>query len=483
MKFTVLLTVCRHLVSAGSFMLALSWSSVFSVAIAQNTFSGAVPNKNLNYSTPPLPEEKTDLTLRDAALLTLQRNPELAAFAKEKRALEGATLQAGLLPNPELSVNVENMGNIQPLTGSINSEKSIAQEVTQQMSSIRIYQLIELGGKRAARVSAALLGETLAEQDYEVRRVELIARVANVFTEVLAGQARLQLAEESQQLAQKVVSAVAKRVQAGKVPPIEETRAEVAFSTTEIELEQAQRDLAAARNRLTLLWGNSTPQFTKALGNLESAIVLPNFEALAERALASPMALRAMKNIEQRKALLDVEQTKRIPNLTVQAGVVNHAVIGGNTAVAAVIIPLPLFDRNQGNILQAHQRVDKAIDEQAALELRLRTELTQAYEALSAAQRETRILRDKIIPAARSTFEVINKGYELGKFGFLEVLDAQRTLFQNQILYVRALANYQRLVNEIERLIAAPIDGASNGVLSPSTINGNNANAASRSGL
>jgi cobalt-zinc-cadmium efflux system outer membrane protein len=62
------------------------------------------------------------------------------------------------------------------------------------------------------------------------------------------------------------------------------------------------------------------------------------------------------------------------------------------------------------------------------------------------------------LPAARSAFEVTNKGYELGKFGFLEVLDAQRTLFQNQVLYVRAFANYHRLVNEIERLIAAPLD-------------------------
>ena len=116
-----------------------------------------------------------------------------------------------------------------------------------------------------------------------------------------------------------------------------------------------------------------------------------------------------------------------------------------------------------------YQRVDKAIDEQAAIELRLKTELTQAYEALSAAQRETGILRDEILPAARNAFEVTNKGYELGKFGFLEVLDAQRTIvFQNQVLYVRALANYQRLVNEIERLIAAPIDEAAN----PAVING-----------
>jgi outer membrane protein, heavy metal efflux system len=480
MKFTVLLTVCRHLMPAGAFIPMLSFTSV---ALAENIFSSALPDRSPEYSTPSLTEEKRDLTLREAALLTLQRNPELAAFAKEMRALEGATLQAGLLPNPELSMNVENMGNVQPLTGDINSQKSVAQEVVQQISTIRIYQLIELGGKRAARVSAASLGEALAGQDYEVRRVELIARVANVFTEVLAGQERLRLAQESQQLAQRVVSAVAKRVQAGKVPPIEETRAGVAFSTTQIELEQAQRELMAARKRLALLWGNASPQFSKALGNLESSVTLPAFEALAERVLASPMAVRAMKNIEQRKALLDVEQTRRIPNLTVQAGIVHHAQLGGNTAVAAVILPLPLFDRNQGNIQQANQRVDKAIDEHAATELRLKTELTQAYEALSAAQRETGILRDEIIPAARSAFEVINKGYELGKFGYLEVLDAQRTLFQNQVLYVRALANYQRLVNEIERLIAAPIDVATNGVLSPSAINGGSTNTASRSGL
>ncbi|MEO8767254.1 MAG: TolC family protein [Nitrosospira sp.] len=480
MDFNASFTMPRYLVSAGLLIPALGWASM---AIAQNTFSGALPERTPNYSVPSLPEEKKDLTLHDAALLTLQRNPELAAFAKEKRALEGATLQAGLLPNPELSVNVENIGNVQPLIGDINSAKAVNQEVVQQITTIRIYQLIELGGKRGARVNAASLGEVLAGQDYEVRRVELIARVANVFTEVLAAQERLQLAEESQQLAQRVVKMVAKRVQAGKVAPIEETRAGVAFSTTRIELEQAQRELAAARKRLTLLWGNASPRFNKALGNLESSVALPAFEALAERALAGPMALRAMKNIEQRKALLDVEQTRRIPNLTVQAGVVSHAQLGGNTAVAAVILPLPLFDRNQGNILQAHQRVDKAIDEQAATELRLRTELTQAYEALSAAQRETDILRDEILPAARSAFEVTNKGYELGKFGFLEVLDAQRTLFQNQVLYVRALANYQRLVNEIERLIAAPLDVAINGVLSPSAINGNNANTVSGRGL
>ncbi len=465
MNSSALLVVSRHWIPPGLpiVILGFALSCSFPV-IAESTSIGTLPGRELGYATSSLLEQSSDLTMRDAVHLALQRNPELAAFAKEMRALEGVTLQVGLLRNPELVVNVENAGNVQKLQGDVNSSHAVSQEVVQQLSTIRINQLIELGGKRAARVIAASLGQDLAGKDYEFRRVELIARVANVFIEVLAGQERLRLAEETSQLAQKVVNTVARRVQAGKVPPIEETRAGVAFSTTRIELVQAQRDLAAARKRLTLLWGNTSPQFSKALGDLGSLVTLPSFEALAERVLTSPMALRSLKNVEQRKAMLAVEQTRRIPNLTLGGGAIHHAQLGGTTIVAGLMVPLPLFDRNQGNLQEAYQRVDKAIDEQAATDLRLKAELTQAYEALSAAQNEIDVLRNEILPAAKSAFEVTNKGYELGKFGYLEVLDAQRTLFQNQILYVRALANYQRLVNELERLIAGPIDAIPNGV-------------------
>ncbi|TXI18260.1 MAG: TolC family protein [Nitrosomonas sp.] len=405
-----------------------------------------------------IPEKKANLTLHDAVNLTLLRNPELAAFAREMRALEGATLQAGLLRNPEFSVNVENAGNIQKLRGDINSPESIVQEVTQQVTTIRIGQLIELGGKRAARVSAARLGEELAAMDFESRRIEIMARVANLYTDVLAGQERLKLAEETKRLAQNVVDTVTYRVQSGKVPPIEETRAKVGLSTANIEFEQAQRDLISARKRLALMWDSAAPQFDKALGVLEVSVAPPDFQILQERVMNNPMALRAMKNIEHRKALLEVEQTRRIPNLTVNAGVVNYAVVGGNTAIASVVIPLPIFDRNQGNLKEAHQRVGKAEDERMVMELRLKTELAQSYEAMSAIWNEINILRDEIIPGAKSAFSVMRRGYELGKFGLLELLDAQRVLFQNQMLYVRALANYQRLVNDIERLIAAPFE-------------------------
>lgn len=397
------------------------------------------------YAVTPERGESGDLTLREAARLALTLNPELAAYAKEVGALEGAALQAGLWRNPGLSIEEEDIGAPQ--------DRGL-----QRFTTIRLSQLFELGGKRRARVIAGNLAREVAIQAYEAKRWDLLAVVANVFTDVLAGQERARLAGDSVRLAESVVSAVGKRVQAGRAPPVEETKARLALATVRIEEEQARRELAGARKRLTLLWGNPSPQFRQAVGSLESAVVVPNFESLVERALQNPVLLRSGRNIEQRQALLELERARRVPDITVNAGVRRYSQFGDNVALVGVSIPLPLFDRNQGNVKEASERLNKALDERSATELRVRSELSQTYESLIAAQNEIGALRDEVLPAARSAFDVARRGYELGRFGFLEILDAQRTLFQNQALYARALVNYQKLVNELERLIAVPLD-------------------------
>ncbi|MCW5618011.1 MAG: TolC family protein [Nitrosomonas sp.] len=396
--------------------------------------------------------EGIELTLQTAVTLVLQRNPELAAFEKETLALHGLTVQAGLLPNPI----------IQYIKQDISSRSDSPGDPS---DSLRISQLFETGGKRSARTRAALLGQESAEQDYAARRLDLMARVANVFLDVLAGQERLKLALAGQALAQRVVDAAAKRVKAGKAPPIEETRALVALATADIEVEQARRDLLSSRRQLTLLWGNPTPVFAHALGELETFVVIPELDALEARLQQNPLVLRSLKNLEQRQALLTLEKARRIPDITVNAGITRYRdaiakdiKIHDTTALVGISIPLPLFDRNQGNLMAAQQRINRAVDEQAATDLQLRTLLTQAYESLIAADAQINKLRDEILPGARETFRMASRGYELGRFGFLELLDAQRTLFQNQMLYLQALTNYQRLINEIERLIAEPME-------------------------
>ena len=390
--------------------------------------------------------EKWDLTLQQVLQLVLQNNPELSAFSRETAAHEGTKLQAGLFNNPEFSIEAED----------INSSNSAIQKFT----TFRISQLIELGGKRPARVSVATLGQEVADQAYAAKRLEIIARTASAFIDVLENQAQVSVMDDTLHLVKVAMETVVKRVEAGKAPPMEAIRSKVALSTAGIELEQARRGLSAARTKLALLWGETAPRFRQVLGKLESFVELPEFDQLVKRLEVNPVVQQSLKNVAQREAMVELEKAKKIPDITVDAGIRRYLGMDVTTAVVGMSIPIPIFNRNQGNELEARQRLNKAMDERMSVELQLRTEFTRNYENLLAARNEIRVLHDEVLPGAQNAFEITNRGYQLGKFSFLEMLDAQRAFFQSRILYVRALANYQRLVNVIEQLIAAPLADA-----------------------
>lgn len=384
------------------------------------------------------------LTLPQALALVLQNNPELTAAAREISAFEGTRLQASVFRNPDFITETEEINshnrNIQPFV------------------TLRISQLFELGGKRHARMNVAGLGQEVAQQAYEVRRIEIMARTADAFIDVLEGQSLTEVLEDTQQLTEMALGTANKRVAADKAPPMEAIRSKVNLSTVGVELEQARRNLAAAKTRLALLWGEAAPQFSVVQGELESFVVIPSLERLLEHIEASPVLQQSSKQVAQREAMFEFENTRRIPDIRLGAAIRRYLELEQNTALLDMSIPIPIFDRNQGNRLEAQQRIYQARDQRMAIELQLRAELTRVYESLLAAQRETQVLRDEVLPGARKAFELINRGYQLGKFSFLEMLDAQRAYFQSRTLYVRALANYQRLVNALERLVATPLE-------------------------
>jgi cobalt-zinc-cadmium efflux system outer membrane protein len=123
--------------------------------------------------------------------------------------------------------------------------------------------------------------------------------------------------------------------------------------------------------------------------------------------------------------------------------------------VFGVSIPLPFFDRNQGNVLESARRVDKARDELATTALRLDAELSQAREEFELAQRQAHALRNDILPGAQSAYDAASTGFEYGKFGFLDVLDAQRTLLQAKSQYLETLAEAHRAMAAIDRILGA----------------------------
>jgi cobalt-zinc-cadmium efflux system outer membrane protein len=386
------------------------------------------------------------LTLRQALALALLQNPELSAFAWEIRAAEARTLQARLRPNPELGLEVENVAGTGALQGGRSTE-----------TTLRLSQVIELGGKRARRLRVAALERDLAAWDYEAKRIDVLTAVAQAFIEVLRAQERLGAEEELVRLAERVFAAVAARVKAGKVSPVEETKAGVALSTSRVAFERAHRELEATRQRLAATWGSSTPTFQKAEGAFETVTVPPSAEALAERIVDNPDLARWGTELQQRQAAVRLAEAQKIPDLTATGGVryVNEA--SAAAFVFSFSAPLPIVNRNQGAILEAQYRLAKAEAERRAAVVRVRTALGTVYATLTAAFTEVTTLKNTIVPGARQAFEATSEGYRQGKFSLLDVLDAQRTLFEARGQYIEALATYHKAVVEVERLIGGEL--------------------------
>ncbi len=380
-------------------------------------------------------EPAATLTLKAALALALDANPELSAAGRELEAVEATITQAGVWPNPQISTLIE------------DTQRST------RTTTLQLNQPIELGGKRAARIEAAERGHDAVSADLDTRRAEIRAAVMTAFFDVLIAQERLRLVESSVLLAQRATTAASQRVAAGKVSPVEETKARVAEAGVRVESFQAISELNIARNRLAATWGSPSPRFERVEGAVGTLPALPALEQLNRRLANAPNLLRAQLEVNRRQALTQVERTRRIPDVTVSLGAKRNEELGRNQAIFGISIPLPLFDRNQGNLLEALRRTDKARDELIATEVSLGGELAQAHERLNAARQEVDALQNDILPGAQSAYDAATKGFELGKFSFLEVLDAQRTLLQAKSQYLRTLTEGHRAAAEIERVL------------------------------
>ncbi|MDC8760741.1 TolC family protein [Janthinobacterium fluminis] len=382
-------------------------------------------------------EPAATLTLPAALALAMRANPELSAARHEAAALDGAALQAAATPNPELQTLFE------------DSRRAT------RTSTVQLNQTLELGGKRAARMAVARHGQDGAAIDLAAQQAATRAAVAGAFFDVLAAQQRSDLADSAAALARKASEVAARRVVAGKASPVEETRARVAEAAARLDVGLAGGALAGARQRLAALWGNPAPRFTLADGRLDLLPQVPAAAELARRLAGAPAVLKAHSALAQRRAMADLESRRRMPDLTVSVGVKRAEEQGRNQAILGLSMPLPLFDNNRGNLLEALRRSDKARDELAAAELRTGTELAGASQRLQDARQEAAALRDEIVPGALSAYAAAAKGFEFGKFAFLDVLDAQRTLLQANTQYLRALSDAHKAAAEIDRILGA----------------------------
>ncbi len=402
-----------------------------------------------------------DISLDEATALALQDNLNISVAMRGREIESAQLLQAASRPNPTLSGQVEDL----------RSQNRIA--------TIAISQQLETAGKRDKRMAAADAALAMADADILIAQAEISAKTYAAFYQVLAAQQAQTLAQELLQIATTSKQTTAKRVLAGKVSPVEETKAKVAEAGLKIDLANASQQLVSAKQRLGSLWAKGlqpqglSPQnipaeagysYVKsnkhidyiAVGELEKLNNIPTLDDLMAQLADSPRLKKAALAISQKKSLVAIEQSKQTPDVTVSLGAQRNEELGGITqAVIGLSIPIPVFDKNQGNLQSARAKEFQSIDEKTALENQLQTELVDAYSRRQLHVDAASMYKNDILQGAQSAYEAARKGFEFGKFSFLEVLDAQRTLFQAKTQFIQTLALARQAEADMQSILGS----------------------------
>jgi len=385
------------------------------------------------------------LTLDQALQTAFARNPDLAAAQWEIGIAEGDRQQAGLIPNPEVSWEAEDTRR------------------DSRTTTVMLSQPIELGGKRGARIDVASRAQDAAGIELQRKRNALRADVIQAFTSAQTAQQRLQLSRQSLQLAEHGLRVALGRIEAGKSSPVEGTRAQVQRSEVRLELSRAERDQANAYQQLAQVMGAPLPASTTVQTATQSMPAVPPPTRLLERLNETAELRLATLQIDQREASLGLEKAQRIPDLTVSIGSQYSELERERVNVVGLSMPIPLFNRNQGNVLAAARRTDQARDLRNATELRLRSEIQTTLEQWQTANGEVQAFNQTILPSAQRAVDSATRGFEMGKFGFLDVLDAQRTLISARTQYLQAVAEatdarvrIERIFGDLDALAVSP---------------------------
>jgi cobalt-zinc-cadmium efflux system outer membrane protein len=382
-----------------------------------------------------------DITLADASSRTLTYNPELKSYAFSVRAAEAQRIQAGLRPNPELGLQLENIAGTGDLRGLRSLETTLA-----------ISQVIELGDKRNKRIDRAMMDIGLVESDYEVKRLDVIAELARRFVHVVKSQLLLQVAENRLQQTVRSRDAVAVRVAAARAMRTELAKAEIAVSRAEIALEHQEHELESTKRMLAASWGEDKVDFNHAAADLFSLPPVNDIEQLLNALKTSPDLQRFVNVRRMREAELALASTRAIPDAQIGAGIRRLEALDDQALMLTFSIGLPLNDRNQGNIQAARERMEQVETSEQASYIEAQSLLFGTYQELLHSATESNKLITTLIPAAEQIVADYEKAYQTGRLSYLELAQAQNEFIQLQSDSIHAAANYHLFLIEIERL-------------------------------
>ncbi len=381
------------------------------------------------------------LTLDDAIDQALVASPRLRAANAGVDAALGTERQARLLPNPEFTFEIENFegdGPYRSLDGA---------EITYGVS-----QKLEINGERSARRGAARAERKATQLTSDAARLDLIRDVTVAYVQAVSADESLKLAKDLETVAKGIFGDVTKRVEAAREPLIQKSKAEVAYTTSGIARQRAANARVVTRQKLARLWGESTFSAQLVPDEFFKTTAPAPLETYEARLKDAPDVTRYTHLRDAREAEMRLAQAQRIPSPKLTAGVRQFRDTDDSALIAGISVPIPVFNRNQGEIARARAEVVRADSEFRQAGLMQAQDLANAWSEWQIAALEAKSLKQEIVPQAEKAFRLAREGYDAGRFPYLEVLDAQRTLFEARAQRVDALTRLHIARAEVQRI-------------------------------
>ena len=377
-------------------------------------------------------------TLEQALAATDATAPSIEAASAAVRAAEAGRTVAGYRPNPTIVAETENVVGSDQYRGFRSAETTAGLELP-----------IELGGKRSARVAVADAQGARARIEAAVAAADLRLAITQTYIEATAAERRLVTAREQAGIAGEAFRAASVRVRAGRASPIEQQRAEVIRINADAAVERATRLVEVARGNLARRIGRPVPGpldltwFARVEG---FGLAMPR-EPDDTLALASASADATTAAAQVRLA-----RANRVPDVTVSASARRLEATNDTAAVFGVSIPLQLFNRGTAAVDQARALRDQADALRRAAALDTAQAIASAEAEVANAATTARTASGPALAAAQETARIARIGYREGKFGQLDLLDAERTLSETRTAAIDALAAYHDAQARRDRL-------------------------------
>lgn len=378
----------------------------------------------------PGPHPPAPLSFEAAYQDLLQKACELKGLDAAVKAKEASRWQASLYINPELNVGIEALGS---QNDNCNTPNGL---------SVGVTQLVELGGKRKARIGAAEAALQSTCWDLRMAQTELFSELLHAFVHAAAAEKKLELRQKQLAALEEAADCFRKKNAAGKTSLVQLKRAEINLKTGQLKLTKAQAERASAHQQLQALWDGCAPAYETLQFELDETPALPLYSVLAAHLENTPELGKADAEVELAAKTLQVERAGRYPDIAVQIGVAACRFTEDPSLTLGFTIPLQLSDRNQGNICRANFEYSEALYNRMTLLCHLKAQLEGMLHSWEATYREVMEIRDSLLPLVNESYQLAKMSFDEGKIECLELLEARGELFEMEEMFLDALEEY-----------------------------------------